>query len=63
MAAKCAKTKRKYEGKFIAFDPAKKVKVIASGRDMGKVIDRARKQGVEGPAVVFVPKKGATYFY
>lgn len=53
----------KYEGKYVAYDLSEGKKVIASGNNSGKVVDRAREQGVEVPTVVFVPKKGMAYIY
>ena len=53
----------KYEGKYVAFDPSVGKEVIASGKDPGDVIARARKRGVKVPAIVFVPKNGVTYIY
>lgn len=46
----------KYEGKYVAFDPCTGPKVIASGKNAGAVVARARKRGVEVPAIVFVPR-------
>jgi len=37
--------------------------IIASGRDAGAVIQKARKTGVKVPAIVFVPEEGVTYIY
>lgn len=56
-------TDRKYQGKYVAFSPSEGKKIIASGRNPGVVIQKARKQGVEVPAIVFVPKKGVAYIY
>lgn len=46
----------KYEGKHVAFDPSAGTEVIASGKNAGVVVARARKRGVEVPAIIFVPK-------
>ena len=56
-------TEKKYEGKYVAFNPAKGKKIIASGLDPGAVIRRARGMGVSVPAIVFVPKQGLAYIY
>lgn len=53
----------KYEGKYVAFDPAVGQKVIASGRDAGTVIAKARKLGVEVPAIMFVPRRNEPMIY
>jgi hypothetical protein len=56
-------TQAGYEGQYVAFDPAKGRKIIASDCDAGVVIDKARKLGVAVPAVVFVPRRDVTYIY
>ena len=53
----------KYQGKYVAFSSSEDKKVIASGRDAGAVIEKARKKGVDTPAIVFVPKEDVTYIY
>jgi hypothetical protein len=69
MAGKSVKNKRvlvtdkKYEGKYVAFNPAKGKKIIASGLDPGVVIRKARRMGVRVPAIVFVPRQDLAYIY
>lgn len=69
MAKKTAKnnrvlvTERQYEGKYVAFNPSEGKKIIASGRNPGKLIDKVRRMGVSVPSIVFVPKHNATYIY
>ena len=58
-----AKNKKKDAGKYIAFNPSTGKKVIASGPNPATVIKKARQQGVDIPAIVFVPKKGTTFLY
>ena len=53
----------KYEGKYVAFDPSGGTNVIASGKNAGAVVARARKLGVEVPAILFVPKRDETLIY
>ena len=53
----------KYEGKYVAFDPAVGRRIIASGNSPAMVVARARKLGVEIPAIIFVPKTGMAYIY
>jgi|GEM_PF-1635383 hypothetical protein len=53
----------KYEGRYVAFDPAAGKKVVASGRNAGAVVARARKLGVKVPAIVFVPKSNESLVY
>ncbi len=53
----------KYEGKYVAFDPAVGRKVMASGRNAGAVVARARKLGVEVPAIMFVPRRDEPLIY
>lgn len=52
----------RYEGKYVAFGASGK-NIIASGKNPGTVIKKARNQGIETPAIVFVPKKGVTCVY
>ncbi len=56
-------TEKRYEGQYVAFDPSMGKKIIASGRDPGTVIRKARKMGVSVPAIVFVPKQDLAYIY
>ncbi len=53
----------RYEGMYVAFDPAVGQKVIASGRNAGAVVARARKLGVEVPAIMFVPRRNEPMIY
>jgi hypothetical protein len=48
---------KRYEGKYAAFDPSLGQKVIASGRNAGAVVAKARKLGIEVPALIFVPRR------
>ncbi len=52
----------KYEGKYVAFGVQGK-KVIASSKNPGSVIKRARDLGVESPAIVFVPERNVICVY
>jgi len=52
-----------YQGKYVALDPSKHKGVIASGRNPGAVIEKARKFGVDVPAIVFVPREDVAYIY
>ena len=54
---------KKYQGKYIAFDPSGEKKLIAFGQNAGTVIKKARASGVEVPAIVFVPKANTAYIY
>ena len=56
-------TDKKYEGKYVAFDSSKGRKIVASDRNPGKLIDKARKLGIDVPAIVFVPKGNTAYIY
>lgn len=56
-------TESKYQGKYVAFSPSEGKKVIASGRNAGAVIEKARKKGVDTPAIVFVPEADVTCTY
>ena len=54
---------KKYEGKYVAFDSSKGKKIVASGKNPGTLIEKARKLGVSIPAIVFVPKGNVAYIY
>ncbi|MBN1975564.1 MAG: hypothetical protein JW787_18145 [Sedimentisphaerales bacterium] len=52
------------ESSYVAFDPVKgSSDIIACDSNVGKVIDLARKQGIDVPAIMFVPEEGVTYIY
>ncbi len=53
----------KYEGKYVAFDPSVGKRVIASGRNAGAVVARARRLGVKTPALIFVPRSDEPLIY
>ena len=54
---------KKYWDKYVAMDGFNSHKIIAYGKDAGKVIDDARKAGVEVPVVVYVPNPNISYIY
>ena len=54
---------KKYQGKYVAFDPVEGKSVVAFGQSAGTVIKKARKRGVKTPAIVFVPKENVAYIY
>ena len=54
---------KKYEGKYVAFDSSKGKKIVASGKNPGTLIEKARKLGVSIPAIVFVAKGNVAYSY
>jgi hypothetical protein len=53
----------KYEGKYVAFDPSAGSEIIAAGRNAGAVVARARKLGVQIPAIIFVPRGDEPLIY
>ncbi len=56
-------TEKKYEGKYVAFDASAGKKIVASGRNPGRLIDKVRRMGISVPTIVFVPKHNAAYIY
>jgi len=54
---------KKYTGKYVALKSFVDNKVVASGQDPSKVIERANKKGVTNPVLVFVPKKATAHIY
>lgn len=63
MAKKAIVKNKKNVGNYIAFNPSASKKVIAFGSNPATVIKKARRQGVNVPAIVFVPKKNTTFLY
>ncbi|OHB63720.1 MAG: hypothetical protein A2Y76_04295 [Planctomycetes bacterium RBG_13_60_9] len=53
----------KYEGKHVAFDPSAGKKVIASGRNAGAVVARARRLGIQVPVMMSVPRRDEPLIY
>lgn len=51
------KVYRDYKGKWVALDGPNSNKVVASGKDLKKVIEEAKKNGVAIPAVAQIPKR------
>lgn len=54
---------KKYQGKYVAFDPFKDKTVVAFGKNAGMVIKKARERGVDSPAVILVPKENEVHIY
>jgi len=54
---------KRYDGKYVAIRSFRDKRVISSGTDISRVINKARKKGVKDPIVFFVPKKGMVYIY
>ena len=52
-----------YQGKYVALSSSGRKSVIASTSRLNTVIKKAQQQGVDDPAIVFVPEKGATCLY
>ena len=50
----------KYSNKLLALDPIS-MKVIVSGTQVGNVLDKARKEGVEHPVLTRAPKNYGAY--
>lgn len=63
MAKKALVNNKKYAGKYVAFCSSDSKKVIASGSNPATVIKKARSQGENIPAIVFVPKEDVAYIY
>ena len=57
------KDNKKYDGKYVAIRSFRDKKIISSGTNISKVINKARKKGVKDPIVFFVPKEGMIYIY
>ena len=53
----------KYCGQYVATKSFLEKDVIASGSDPSKVINAAKKLGIEFPVVVFVPESDLVHIY
>lgn len=51
------KVYRDYKGKWVALEGPNSNKVVASGKDLKKVIEEAKRKGVEIPTVAQIPKR------
>lgn len=51
------------DANYVAFDPSAGSKIIAFAKNAGAVVARARKLGVEVPAILFVPRRGEPLIY
>lgn len=51
------KVYRDYKGKWVAFDKPNSNKVVASGKNLKKVVEEAKRKGIEIPIVAQIPKK------
>jgi hypothetical protein len=53
----------RHQGNYIATVSFESKKIVASGTDILKVYNDARKQGVNEPVISYVPKKGTICIY
>lgn len=51
------KVYRDYKGKWVALEGPNSNKVVASGKDLKKVVEEAKKKGIEIPVVAQIPKQ------
>ncbi len=54
---------KKYEGKYVAFRSFNDKQIVASGKKLNEVMERAQKKGVRSPVLIFVPQKDHAYIY
>jgi hypothetical protein len=54
---------QKFSGKYVATRSFTDKDVVASGKDPLKVMEDAKKKGIEDPVVFFVPRKDTVYIY
>ena len=54
---------KRYRGKYVALRSFQENKVVASGKEPVKVLERANKKGVSSPVIVFVPLNHMTHVY
>ena len=51
------KVYKEYKGKWVALEGPNSNKVVASGKDLKKVVDTAKKRGIDLPVIAQIPKK------
>ena len=51
------KVYRDYKGKWVALAGPNSNMVVASGKDLKKVVEEAKRKGIEIPTVAQIPKK------
>jgi len=54
------KVLKKYSNEWVALEP-KEMKVVASGKKPGQVLDESRKKGVNHPVLTRAPKDYGVY--
>jgi hypothetical protein len=52
-----------YSGRFVALRSFTNNTVMASGKDAGNVLARARRRGARRPVIVFVPPRNVTCLF
>jgi len=55
--------KNKKDGEYIAMKSFSDKTIVAHGKDVGKIIDEAKKLGVPDPVIMFVPPKDTVCIY
>lgn len=55
-----SKTLKPYSNKWIALNPDT-MKVVVAGKNADKVLDKARKQGINNPVLTRAPQNYGTY--
>lgn len=48
---------RKYKGRWVALESATRIKVVASGKNLKEVLEKAEQKGFKMPMMVQVPKE------
>ncbi len=54
---------RKYEGEYVTTCSFNDNKVISHGIDPVKVVEEAKRKGIENPVIIFVPEKNMAHAY
>lgn len=57
------KVSEKHLEKYVAFADFNNKKIIAYGKDPGKVIEEARKKGYQEPVLMYIRDPRKTYIY
>lgn len=55
-----SKTLKPYSNKWIVLDPST-MKVVVAGKDANKILDIARKKGIDHPVLTRAPQNYGTY--
>jgi len=54
---------KKYEGKYVAMESFTNFRVVASGKDLNRVLNSADKKGFPDPVIAYIPPSDMACIY